>query len=915
MDDTAKTTLIVNGERHEVSAHPETPIVFVLRNDLGLKGVRAGCAVGVCGACTVLADGKPIRSCDTPVSAVAGAELLTPEGLGTPGRPHPVQQAFIDEQAAQCGYCINGIIMSTAAAAAGDAPEDVEAVGGAGPHAPGWLSEHMCRCGTHHRVVRAVDRVMSRAGDSDGTAAAAHGQQPAGSQQAATEAHGEPGGSSGAGAGAVPAGVEPRAVGDLPKDRVESWIALRPDGLVEARTGKVELGQGIRTAIAQIVASQLDLPLDCVVVPPSNTSVTTNERYTSGSNSIDTGGRDIGAATVAFRRLLLARAADALRVDAAELTLGGGGVVTRDGRGVSLAELAAKGPVSGQIEPEDKPDWSRTPLGRPIHRHDLVNKLTGAGAYVHDLELPGMLHARALLPPTKDSEHDGVDVASVESMPGVVHVLVDDRLVIVVTEREEQAVRALARLESTRWETPEGEVDSTNVFEAMRAMKVGGRYVESEPPEGSMPPDGEATHAATYTTPYQAHAAIAPSCAVAHEPAGVVRVYSHTQGVHPTRAAIAGLLDRPIEGVEVVHRDGPGCYGFNLSDDAAAFAALATVAVGGRPVRFQFTSEQEFAWEPLGPAMVADLSATVDDQGRLRAWRHHTITDSHSTRPGGRANRLIPAWLSGTRAERDWGGPGQGGARNSTPLYDLPALDAVAAHVQGPLRTGPLRTLGAFLNTFASESFMDEMAERAGVDPLEFRLAHLSDERARAVLQRVVTEAGYEPHVGPSGRGLGLGLARYHGTKAYVAQAVEATVDPETAEVTIRRLVLACDAGAIVNPDGAANQLEGGTVQALSRALREEVAFDRRGAVTSDWLGYQVLGLTFVPPIEVHLLDVRTQPPLGVGEAALGPAAAALANAIDDATGIRLRSLPFTPKRILDRLYSMDERESVRVLT
>jgi CO/xanthine dehydrogenase Mo-binding subunit len=361
-------------------------------------------------------------------------------------------------------------------------------------------------------------------------------------------------------------------------------------------------------------------------------------------------------------------------------------------------------------------------------------------------------------------------------------------------------------------------------------------------------------------------------------------VWTHSQGVYPLRRELAALLAEDEARLVVRHADGPGCYGHNLADDAAAFAALAARAVPGRPVRFQFTAGDEFGWEPYGPAMSADLDAALDGSGRITAWRHRIRTGPHTSRPYGSGDRLIAAWLRTGGVARPWTGGGQGGVRNAVPLYDLPARDIQAEYLDTPLRTSALRSLGAYFNVFAIESFMDELAEVAGADPLAFRLAHLRDERARAVLELAAETAGWH------GSGQGLAVSRYKGSAAYVAQVVEVAAGGGAPRV--RRVVTVCDAGAVVNPDGLRNQLEGGTLQGLSRALHEQVRFGRAGIESRDWASYPVLRFAEVPQLETILVNRPGTPPLGAGEAATPVTAAALANAVRAATGVRARELP-----------------------
>lgn len=814
--------LVVNGEQRSLDRDRSTPLVLALRYDLGLLGVRAGCAVGQCGGCAVLVDREPARSCQLQLSAVDGAEITTPEGLGTPADPHPVQQAFLQEQAAQCGYCVNGIIMSVAGLLTRDPAPDEAGIQAA-------LAGHLCRCGAHHRILRAVRRLAGHEVPPAPRPAPASGPGPA---AVAPEPAGPPG-----------------ALAAAPL--IEQWLRPLPDGRIEVLSGRVELGQGIRTALAQIVAAALDLPVDRLVVRAAATDSTPDEGYTAGSASLEQGGAALARAAAAFRR----------RREAGQLP-------------------------TGPIEPADHPRWTGVAIGVPVPRTDLATKLTGAPAYLHDLVLPGMVHARALLPPSYDARPAGLPVRQVRGMPGVLAVVHDGGLVLVVAERPEQATAAVERLAAaTRWEdpglpagpddrpgTPLVVVEDAGVDAALAA----GRRVRS-----------------SYAKPYEAHAPFAPSVAVALAPAGPDRsgpasgtlaVWTHSQGVYPLRRELAALLGQPEQRIVVRHADGPGCYGHNLADDAAAFAALAARAVPGRPVRFQFTVSDEFGWEPYGTAMSADLDAAIDGTGRITAWRHRIRTGPHMSRPNGDGDRLIPAWLRAGGPARPWTGGGEGGVRNADPIYDLPVRDIRAEYLRTPLRTSSLRSLGAYFNVFAIESFMDELAEAAGADPLAFRLAHLRDERARAVLELAAETAGWR---GPRH---GLAVARYQGRAAYVAQVVE--VEAGGGGTRVRRVVTVCDAGGVINPDGLRNQLEGGTLQGLSRALHERVRFGPGGIESRDWASYPVLRFDEVPEIETILVNRPGTPPLGAGEAVTPVTAAALANAVRAATGVRARELP-----------------------
>ncbi|MGH3488480.1 MAG: xanthine dehydrogenase family protein molybdopterin-binding subunit, partial [Actinopolymorphaceae bacterium] len=580
----------------------------------------------------------------------------------------------------------------------------------------------------------------------------------------------------------------------------------------------------------------------------------------------------------------------------------------------------------GPIRSDDRPRWTGGAVGQAVQRIDLAAKLTGAPAYVHDLVMPGLLHARAHLPPTYDAGLTGsaltgpglvgpgltdADVEAVRTLPGVQAVVHDGRLVIVVAEREEQAVAGVRRLaRSASWE-PAPLVDDTATAEGGPPVR---QSVVEEPGVADALATGRLV-TASYAKPHEAHASVAPSAAVARAvPDGPLTVWTHSQGVYPLRRELAALLGEDVERLTVRHVDGPGCYGHNGADDAAGFAALAARAVPGRPVRFQFSVRDEFTWEPYGPAMSADLDASLDSGGRITGWRHHIRTGAHTSRPHGTGDRLMVAWLRAGGPARPWAGGGEGGVRSALPAYDIPAREIVGDYVRGPLRTSALRSLGAYFNTFAIESFMDELAEAAGQDPVEFRLAHLSDPRARAVLEAAAERADWRQRVGPTGRGQGVAVARYKGSKAYAALIVDAGVDTTTGEVSLRRVVAACDAGVIVNPDGLANQIEGGILQGLSRALHEEVRYGADGIESVDWSSYPVLGFADVPPLDLVLLDRPGLPPLGAGEASTPVAPAAVANAVDDAVGIRMRALPITPNRLRARLDELTDDELSRVL-
>ncbi len=858
-----------------------------LRSQLGLRGVRSGCTMGSCGSCTIIVDGRPDRSCQIPIDASGGSHITTPEGLGTPGHLHPVQQAFVEAGAAQCGFCINGMIMTVAALAA-QGPTDEVTLRSA-------LDEHICRCGTHARILRAARTVLGLpAADDDGSELREISITEPDAWHASLEA--------------------------VLQDDVAERLSLRSDGCIEVRAGKVEIGQGIGQAMRRIAARYLGIDEGLLTFAPVSTSDSPDEGFTSGSFSVDTAGVAMAASARAFRRLLLERAAQMAGTPVGELRLDRDAVV-RGGRGVeiTLAHLAGEGPLVGSLIDDDRPDWQEdehlaVPAGPITSRFDLPEKLSGAAAFLHDMVLPGMLHARTLLPPTYEATLSEVDLESVRGMPGIVTVLRSGRLLLVVAESEQQAVRGRARLmRSVRWDDPGLQAGPAG---AKETAPESFRALPSEPfvrhrPSAGLPPTFE-VHA-TYRQPYQAHAQISPSCAVAQHLDGVTEVWQHGQGVFPVRSELAALFGTSTDEVIVHHVAGPGAYGQTLADDAAAFAALAARELPGRPIRFQFTTDEEFSWEPYGSAVLVDLAASLDDAGRIGAWSHRTLTDVHSTRARGSGHGLIVSWLRD--GQRDpWPGAHEGGVRNAVPLYDIPELAVSGDFVRGPLRTSALRTLGSFQNVFATESFMDEMAERAGRDPLEFRLAHLGHRpRVRRVLESAAAEIGWEAHVGPSGRGIGIAVAQYKDVKAIVAQAAEVTVDHETGAIDVVRIVTVCDAGEVIDLDGLVNQIEGGTLQGLSRTMNERVVFSDRGIGSRDWLDYPVLRFDQTPRLRTIILHAPGTRPLGVGEASMPPTPAAIANAIDDAIGVRIRDLPITTAGLQQRLMDLEGDDLHRV--
>jgi len=697
----------------------------------------------------------------------------------------------------------------------------------------------------------------------------------------------------------------PKLPGSLANNRMlDAWLRINADGSATIFTGKVELGQGISTALAQIAAQELDLPLARVEMISGDTAQTPDEGYTSGSQSIEYGGTAIRLACAEAHALLVDHAAKRLDLPANTLTVSDGIISAPDGRKLGYGELAAgldfHREVTATVEPKPPEE---TMISPPVPRRDIPAKVTGGAAYVQDIRLPGMLHGRVVRPPRYDARLDDVDDAAARAIPGLIVVVRDGSFLGVVTEREEQAIKARdALIRAAKWSGGSELPDPARLHEQLMALPTQSSVVSEK--QAAVSPVAQ-TLEATYTRPYLAHASIGPSCAVAEFKDGKLTVWTHSQGVFPLKRDLAKALKLDVDAVRCVHAEGSGCYGHNGADDVALDAALLARAVRGRPVRLQWMRDDEFAWEPYGSAMLARAKASLDANGRIVDWVYEVWSNTHSTRPAapGEDNNLLASWYV---AEPSQPGPPSnipqpagGGDRNAVPLYDFPNQRVVNHLITGmPLRVSALRALGAYANVFAVESFMDELAVAAGQDPLAFRLAHLSDRRARAVLDAVTRKVGWKAgEKGDGMRGRGIAFAQYKNLATYVAVVAEVEIDRKSARVRVPRAFAAVDAGQVISRDGLANQIEGGMIQSTSWTLHEAVRFDRNGITSRDWSGYPILTMPEVPEIFVTLL-LNTQRPLGAGEASQGPMAAAIGNAFANATGHRLRDLPFSPERV-----------------
>jgi CO/xanthine dehydrogenase Mo-binding subunit len=684
--------------------------------------------------------------------------------------------------------------------------------------------------------------------------------------------------------------------------RLDRWLTIVSDGTVLVRSGKVELGQGLLTALAQIVGEELDVDPTRIRMVPAATDRSPDEAYTAGSLSVQHSGSALRAVCAQVRALFLAEAAARLGVPAGSLRVADGTIVAPDGGACSYWELADEVPLDRDVvagsAPKDPADYRL--VGTALPRLDLPDKVAGRRRFLHDLRPEGMLFGRVLRPPSRAAALVSVDEHAARQVPGVVAVVRDGSFLGVVAEREENALRALAALRACSVWTEEDSLPAERDLTGFLTTAPTEETVLADTGSDGQP--AARSLRARFTRPYLAHASIAPSCGLALWDGDRLSVWSHTQGVYKLHASICRSQRLAPEQVVVQHVEGAGCYGHNAADDAAYDAVLLARAVPGRPVQVVWTREDELGWGPLGPAMVVDVEVDLDPAGRVQRWQHDVWSNGHAHRPGPPGAPLLAAThVEAAETALPAGDPplpnGGGSGRNAVPLYDLPG-QLVRTHrlTAMPLRTSALRALGAHLNVYAIESVVDELAAQAGADPVEYRLGMLSDERARAVLRAAAERAGWGSTERGPDVGLGVGLARYKNRGAYCA--VVAEVEAET-HVRVRRLTIAVDVGLVVNPDGVVNQIEGGALQALSWTTKEQVRFDARTVTSRTWEDYPILTFSEVPPVDVVLLDRKDDASLGAGEASIGPTAAAIGNALYAATGLRVRTLPLTPANVV----------------
>jgi nicotinate dehydrogenase subunit B len=690
---------------------------------------------------------------------------------------------------------------------------------------------------------------------------------------------------------------------------LDSWLAIGQNGDVTVLCGKVELGTGVTTGLSQIVAEELDFPVSRIRMIMGDTAIVPDQGTTTGSKTTQMGGPQLRRVAAEARAVLAELAAAKLGVstDAVGIREGIVFVKAAPENKLTFAELLGGQRFERKLTQHAKlkPIAEYTVVGQPVPRVDLPAKVTGSFEYVHNVRLPGMLHGRVVRPPAVGAKLIRVNEASVRKFN--VRVVTRGDFVGVVAKREETAIAAARQLK-VEWQLPARAGESVDIHRELRTYPTETQSVKVVGDVDAAFPRAAKILKASYSTPFQMHGSIGPSCGIADVRDGAATVWCGTQHSFGLVSAVAGVLGLPADKVRVAWTEASGCYGHNGADDSAVDAALLSQAVG-KPVRVQWMRHDEHGWDPKGPAMVVDLAAGVDSNGNIVAWDFINITSTHSTRPRHQPGNTLGGLLTGHAPKYEL----SNGGRNANVTYEFAAKRVqIRYHKSSPLRPSALRGLSAYQHTFANESFMDEIAAAAKVDPVAFRLAYLKDERARTAISTVAKLAKWDASKtgqasGSTGNdvlsGRGIAFAQYENENAYAAVVVDVEVNRTSGQVRVKRMYAAHDCGLIVNPDGVRNQVEGCLVQGMSRALFEEVKFDRSGTTSTDWFSYPIARFDDVPEVvEVELINRLDKPSVGAGEASTCPVAGAIGNAIFNATGARLREYPFTPERVKSAL-------------
>ena len=703
----------------------------------------------------------------------------------------------------------------------------------------------------------------------------------------------------------APTPAAPAPAAPPPQPEIDGFVAIGADGKVSVFSGKVDLGTGVRTAITQIAAEELYVPLERVTVIQGDTLLTPDQGVTFGSLSIQNGGTQIRQACATARAALLAKGAEKLGVPPGTVWAKDGNVIAGD-RSVSYAALIGGSKLSLKLDPKAtlKDPSAYTIVGKNVPRLDIPDKVFGRFTYTHDYRLPGMLHARVVRPPAIKATLVSVDEAAAKKVQGFVAVVRKGSFLAVVARSEWAAIKAAKAL-GTKWTEWAGLPDSAKLWEHVRGTKITKDEVLQNIGNTATAPAGGRKLSATYDFAIHTHGSIGPSCAVAEVKDGKVTVWTASQGTHLLQKQLAMMMGIKEADVRCIYIDGSGCYGRNGHEDAAADAVLIAKELG-KPVRVQWSRADEHGWDPKGPPTLHDLRATLGEGGLPTAWESEVFIPD---RPAKLSTPLVAAELAGMPS--DAAHPGN--IHMSLAIqYAIPNVKATAHWLsETPFRPSWIRTPGRMQNTFANESFLDECAAAAGQDPIDYRRRLLQkDPRGLELLDRLVKLSGWTPRPKDAPRGAGGDLltgrgasyVKYELVRTYVGMVADVEVDRKTGVVRVKKFHVAHDCGLVINPDGVRNQLEGNVIQTVSRTLLEELSFDRSRVTSVDWVGYPIITFPDVPEVAIDLIDRPNEKPWGAGEPAAAVVPAAIANAIFDATGARLRSVPFTPAKVLAAL-------------
>lgn len=688
-------------------------------------------------------------------------------------------------------------------------------------------------------------------------------------------------------------------------DEVDAYLAINTAGRVTLYSGKVELGTGVSTGLRQIVAEELDVPMARVDLVQGDTALTPAQGKTWGSLTIQNGGIQIRQAAATARHALLQQASKQFDVPPGDCTVQEG-VVRSKGKQVSYGDLIGGKNFLLKLDKQAplKDPATYTVVGKPIPRDDIAPKVTGEFIYVQDFKLPGMLHARVVRPPAIGATLQSVDESSVADIPGLVKVVRQNNFLAVVAESEWGAIRASQKLKAS-WSTWEGLPEQSKLWEYVRATKITKDDVTSNVGDAEKALQQAAKRVSgTYSFAIHSHASMGPSCAVADFKDGKLTCWSATQAPHDLRTQLANMLSLKESDVHVIYVEGSGCYGRNGHEDAAGDAALLARTLA-RPVRVQWTRAEEHGWDPKGPPTLMDLQAGLDSSGQVIAWYSQLYVPE-----GGPGNvKLLAAEAAGLPCEK---GMFPGNIINNSAIpYAFGNVRTVAHRLaETPFRPSWIRAPGRLQNTFCNEAFVDELAVAAVADPFEFRLRYLSgDTRGVELLQRLKAFSRWQgrtsaKRAGDVTSGRGVTYVKYELSRTYVGAVADVEVNRKTGDISVQKVAIVQDCGQIINPDGVRNQIEGNVVQTVSRTLKEEVTFDRSHVTSLDWSSYPILTFPEVPEVEIELIDRPAEKPWGVGEPAASVVPSAIANAVFDAVGVRLRSVPFTPDKVLAALHN-----------